>query len=85
MEELLTIDEAAKRLGGLSPYTVQAWLSQGRIRRTKVGRLTRIRASELEKVIEDGGKSQPVPRRRKSLSVPAMASRAKISEAAELI
>lgn len=60
MEPLLSVEEAAKRLGGISPWTLKAWLSQGRLRRTKVGRRTMIRASELERVIDDGGKS-PAP------------------------
>ena len=61
MDQLLSISEAAKRLGGISKWTVHAWLSQGRLQRTKVGGRTMIRESELAKVIEDGGKS-PAPR-----------------------
>jgi excisionase family DNA binding protein len=57
MDALLSVDEAARRLGGLSKYTIQAWLSSGKLRRTKVGSRTMIRESELERVIEDGGKS----------------------------
>ena len=63
MESLISVEEAAKRLGGISKWTIHAWLSQGRIQRTKVGGRTMIRESELAKVIEDGGKS-PSPRRR---------------------
>jgi excisionase family DNA binding protein len=62
MDALLSVEEAAKRLGGISKWTVHAWLSQGRLTRTKVGGRTMIRESELAKVIEDGGKS-PSPRR----------------------
>jgi excisionase family DNA binding protein len=62
VENLLSIEEAARRLGGISKWTVHAWLSQGRLRRTKVGSRTMIRESELEKIIQDGGKS-PAPRR----------------------
>jgi excisionase family DNA binding protein len=58
MDELLSVDEAARRLGGLSKYTIHAWLSKGKLPRTKVGSRTMIRASALEAVIEDGGKSQ---------------------------
>jgi len=58
---LLSVNEAAKRLGGISRWTVHAWLSQGKLQRTKVGGRTMIRESELSKVIEDGGKS-PSPR-----------------------
>jgi len=46
--------------GGLSKYTIHAWLSSGKLRRTKVGGRTMIRESELQRVVEDGGKS---PRR----------------------
>ena len=52
-DQLLSIEEAAKRLGGLSKWTIHAWLSQGRLRRTKVGGRTMIRESELQKVIKD--------------------------------
>jgi len=58
MERLLTVSEAAQALGGISKYTIQAWLTKGKLRRTKVGSRTMIRESELERVIEDGGKSQ---------------------------
>lgn len=61
-ENLLSVAEAARRLGGLSKWTIHAWLSSGRLQRTKVGARTMIRESELAKVIEDGGKS-PSPRR----------------------
>jgi excisionase family DNA binding protein len=60
-DELLSVAEAAKRLGGISKWTVHAWLSQGRLQRTKVGGRTMIRESELTKVIQHGGKS-PSPR-----------------------
>ena len=63
MEALLSVSEAARRLGGISKWTVHAWLSQGKLERTKVGGRTMIRESELQKVIADGGKS-PAPKRR---------------------
>lgn len=59
---LLSIEAAALRLGGISKWTLHAWLSQGRIQRTKVGSRTMIAESELQKVIERGGKS-PAPGR----------------------
>jgi excisionase family DNA binding protein len=62
MDALFSVEEAAKRLGGISKWTVHSWLSQGRLQRTKVGSRTMIRESELQKVIEDGGKS-PAARR----------------------
>jgi excisionase family DNA binding protein len=57
-DALLSIGEAARRLGGISKWTVHAWLSQGRLQRTKVGSRTMIRESELQRVIEDGGKGR---------------------------
>jgi len=58
MDQLVSVTEAARRLGGISKWTVHAWLSQGRLQRTKVGGRTMIRESELAKVIQDGGKSK---------------------------
>ena len=57
MDQLLSVSETARLLGGISKWTVYAWLSQGKLQRTKVGGRTMIRESELAKVIEDGGKS----------------------------
>jgi excisionase family DNA binding protein len=62
MDDLLSVEAAAKRLGGISKWTVHAWLSKGKLVRTKVGGRTMIRESELHKVIEEGGKS-PSPKR----------------------
>jgi excisionase family DNA binding protein len=62
MDVLLSVAEVGKRLGGISKWTIYAWLSQGKLQRTKVGGRTMIRESELQKVIQDGGKS-PVPNR----------------------
>jgi excisionase family DNA binding protein len=62
MDNLLPVAEVSKRLGGISKWTVYAWLSQGKLQRTKVGARTMIRESELAKVIEEGGKSRS-PRR----------------------
>ncbi len=62
MDTLFSVEEAAKRLGGLSKWTIHGWLSRGKLQRTKVGGRTMIRESELLKVIEDGGKS-PAPKR----------------------
>ena len=62
MDALVSIKEAARLLGGLSEYTNHAWLSQGKLQRSKVGSRTMIRVSELEKMIVDGGKSPGRPR-----------------------
>ena len=56
MELLVSVEEAGRRLGGISKWTIHSWLSKGKLRRTKVGSRTMIRESELLRVIEDGGK-----------------------------
>ena len=53
LERLLSVDEAAAKLGGLSKYTIHAWLSKGRLRRTKVGSRTMIQESELERFVRE--------------------------------
>jgi excisionase family DNA binding protein len=63
MENLFSVEEAAKRLGGLSKWTIYKWLTEEKLLRTKLGGRTMIRESELLKVINDGGKS-PAPKRR---------------------
>ena len=40
MEQLLSVQQAADRLGGISKYSIQAWLNSGKLRRTKVGSRT---------------------------------------------
>jgi excisionase family DNA binding protein len=57
MDELISVEEAARRLGGISKWTIFSWLSQGKLIRTKVGSRTMLRQSELDKVIQHGGKS----------------------------
>jgi excisionase family DNA binding protein len=52
LEYLLSIEEAARRLGGLSKYTIHAWLSKGKLRRTKVGSRTMITEKNLQAFID---------------------------------
>jgi len=61
-DKLYSIRGSSDFLGGVSPHTIAAWLSSGKLMRTKVGSRTMIRESELLKVMDDGGKS-PVVRR----------------------
>jgi excisionase family DNA binding protein len=53
LEALLSVEETAPRLGGLSKYTIHAWLSSGKLRRTKVGSRTMISESDLQAFIEE--------------------------------
>lgn len=52
-DRLFAVQAACEYLGGISPWTLYAWLSQGRLRRTKVGGRTMVRESELVKLIHD--------------------------------
>jgi excisionase family DNA binding protein len=54
MENLYSVSEAARRLGGLSPYTIHSWLSKGKLKRVKLGGRTLIAESELERLIAEG-------------------------------
>jgi hypothetical protein len=45
--KLHSIESAAEFLGGLSPWTIRAWLSQGRLTRIKCGSRTMVYESEL--------------------------------------
>jgi excisionase family DNA binding protein len=58
VDTLISVEDAARLLGGISKWTVYRWLSQNKMQRTKVGSRTMIRESELQKVIEEGGKSR---------------------------
>jgi excisionase family DNA binding protein len=51
--KLMDIPSAAEFLGGLSVWTIRAWLSQGRLRKTKVGRRTMVSLQELERFIAE--------------------------------
>jgi excisionase family DNA binding protein len=47
-DRLYSVAGAADWLGGLSKYTVEAWLSKGKLARTKVGSRTMIRKRDLQ-------------------------------------
>lgn len=57
-DKLHSIESAAEWLGGVSPWSIRSWLSQGRLQRIKVGRRTMIRESELEKFVRAGSESE---------------------------
>jgi hypothetical protein len=61
-DRLYSIKDSAQVLGGLSPWTINSWLSKGRLRRVKVGRRTMIRGSELLGILVPDGKSPARPR-----------------------
>ena len=49
---LLTVSEASELLR-LSPNTLQNWLSQGRIKRVKIGRKTFVDRKEIEEFLDE--------------------------------
>jgi excisionase family DNA binding protein len=59
MDRLLSIDEAAEYLGGLSKWTIHAWLGKGKLRKTKAGRRTMLRESDLEAFVS-GCNPEPI-------------------------
>lgn len=52
LEKLYTISEAAQYLR-VSKWAIEAWLKQGKLRRTKAGARTVIRERELERFLCD--------------------------------
>jgi len=47
-QQLLSVEEAALRLGGVSRWTIYSWLSQKKLRKTKVGSRVMIDERDLE-------------------------------------
>jgi excisionase family DNA binding protein len=70
METLYSVSDAAKKLGGISKFTIYAWLSRGVLERTKVGGRTMIRESSLLSLLEQGAKPKSNRRKHKSGSNP---------------
>ncbi len=51
--ELLTVDEAAAMLA-CTPAAIRKWIYQRRVPSVKVGRLTRLRRRDVDKIVEVG-------------------------------
>lgn len=51
-DKLYSVEDAAAMLGGVSKWTVHAWLAKGKLQRTKVGSRTMIRESDLQAFVE---------------------------------
>jgi excisionase family DNA binding protein len=58
LETLYSVEAAARKLGGVSRFTIYAWLSKGILERTRVGGRVMIRESSLLKLLEQGGKQE---------------------------
>jgi len=59
--KLHSVESAAQFLGGISPSTIRAWLSSGKLRRVKVGRRTFVYESDLAALIEPENREEIVP------------------------
>jgi hypothetical protein len=46
MGKLHSIESAARFLGGLSPWTIRRWITDGKLTRVKVGSRTMVREAE---------------------------------------
>jgi excisionase family DNA binding protein len=78
MEKLYPVRGSGVTAGavlGVADCTVEHWLSNGKLTRTKIGRRTMIKESELLRFIDAGG-SEPSPggaRRRSPITAPEVA------------
>jgi excisionase family DNA binding protein len=50
---LRTTEQAARYLS-VSPHTIRKWAAQGRLRRVKIGALTRYRRADLDRIAARG-------------------------------
>jgi excisionase family DNA binding protein len=62
MEELYSVKETARRLGGVTEWAVYAWFSQGKLRRTKVGSRSMVKKSDLEAFVAQCNETDRSPR-----------------------
>ena len=58
-DRLHSVESAAELLGFVSPSTIRAWLTQGKLTRIKIGRLTRVKESELLALIHEATAATP--------------------------
>jgi excisionase family DNA binding protein len=49
---LLNVEEAAKRLGGVSRWSIYSWMSTGRLKKTKIGRRVMIAENDLQDFVD---------------------------------
>ncbi len=59
-QALLSVEETARRLGGVSVWTIYSWLSKGRLRKTKVGSRVMVAESDLESFISACNSGRPL-------------------------
>ena len=62
VEQLFTVEDAAKVLL-VKPTTVREWLKAGKLKGMKMGRLWRVRESELEAFLRESEGKWQIPER----------------------
>jgi excisionase family DNA binding protein len=56
---LLSVEQAAERLGGVSKWSIYAWISQKRLRKTKVGSRVMIAERDLQAFLDECNRDAP--------------------------
>ena len=70
MEEILTADQVAKILQ-VHPFTVLKFIKQGKLKASKLGRVYRIRRSDVDEFLDNQvEQSQPRPEKQRKTSAP---------------
>lgn len=52
--QLFSLEEAGRRLGGISPWTLRKHIAVGNVKVTRIGRRVFLAAEELERIRRDG-------------------------------
>jgi len=65
--QLFSVEDAAKVLGGISPWTLRKHIQYGNLKVTRIGRRVFLDAEELERIQRDGLPSLGQPRKPKSV------------------
>jgi excisionase family DNA binding protein len=52
--QLFSVDEAARVLGGISPWTLRKHIAAGNVKVTRIGRRVLLTAEEVERIRQDG-------------------------------
>ena len=64
LEALYSVADAARMLGGVSKFTIYAWMSRGLLERTRVGGRVMVRESSLLKLLEQGSQQEAARRKK---------------------
>ena len=63
LEPLYSVEEAARKLGGVSKFTIYAWMARGVLDRQRVGGRVMVRESSLLKLLERGDSQESARRK----------------------